>query len=226
MSKTDLGNTSGYTPVIDKIRDECGLIPAVVFGVIWRYCQMGGGACTASQPDIARRAGISVGNFRLHVKTLIDAEYITREEAQGIGVTYTDTGKANSPTPLNLSTLPSQIKQPTPLNLSNKESLLRDKEEREIGVFAVWLDKFYQLTGIAETSYDMHKAADAIKRMVDAGATIAHFEAAYIAVKDNYTIVSPASLLNPTINSMRKANSPSTPKNGKEKIERSSVLGL
>lgn len=168
MSKTELSNVDGYTPVIDKVRDECGIIPAVLFGVVWRFCQMDGGKCTASQSTIAERAGISNPSARMHLKTLVQKGYLTAETVAGIGITYEDTGKAGTPLkfnapPLNSSEPPVKIYQATPLKFNDKESLLRDSLRDNTNNAAALLSIWTAITGMI--FYPANKTEDIAERL-------------------------------------------------------------
>lgn len=95
MSKTILANVDGFTPAIDGIVEELGFLTAIVFGVIWRYCQMEDGVCNASQEKLANKIGIKRQTLARHAKSLVAAGYLESELKEGIGITYKDTGKAN-----------------------------------------------------------------------------------------------------------------------------------
>jgi predicted transcriptional regulator len=73
-----------------------------------------------------------------------------------------------------------------------------------VGEFGIWLDVFTEITNIPENHISPKKAADAVKQMVEAGATPDDMRSGYAEVKDNYTILGPWSLVNPTTNAMRK----------------------
>lgn len=146
-----------YTPVFDDVLDTVGTIPAVIYGVIWRFCQMDSGKCTASLERIASRAGISKGNLKVHIKKLVDTKYLESELSPGKGVTY-------RLTELNLSPHPAQIKPATELNLSHKETLLRDslRDSSELNLIPPdkadnWpiRDLATQITGLAPCSADI-----------------------------------------------------------------------
>lgn len=96
MSKTILATVDGFTPIIDTVVLDVGLMAAAVFGKVWRYCQMQDGVCKASQERIAEELGISRKTVNTHVNTLVDAGYLidTTPEALGIPHIYGDTGKA------------------------------------------------------------------------------------------------------------------------------------
>ncbi len=94
MSKTILTEVNGWTPVIDYIVDDLGLITANVFGMIWRYCQMKNGECTASQETIANRLKVTRQTVSSHAEKLCQSGYLEKITKTGIGVTYRDTGKA------------------------------------------------------------------------------------------------------------------------------------
>lgn len=211
---TDINQFGGSTPAPDVIRDDCGIMAAVVFGVVWRFCQMEDGVCRAGQSTIATRAGISNASARTHLKALVKAKYL-KSTRNGQGIIYEDTGLVAT-NALNSSADRAKNKRDIALNSSDKERILRKNIKKEdspsfvaepaTGEIGKWLDKFQEMTGIAETRYNTYKAVDAIRKMIDAGGTIKHFEDAYAAVKDNYTIVSPASLLTSTINTIRKSS--------------------
>lgn len=94
MSKTNIKDIN-WTPVIDSIVDKYGAVTALIFGVIWRYCQMKDGECRASQSTIAKRCGYSRQTAITHIKILVENGYITEKRTDTMGVNvYKDTGKA------------------------------------------------------------------------------------------------------------------------------------
>lgn len=95
MSKTVLTKVDGFTPIIDGIVSKYGYVAAMVFGVVWRYCQLKDNKCTASQETMASKIGIKRQTFNRNIKTLVENGYLIAETKDGIGVTYWDTGKAN-----------------------------------------------------------------------------------------------------------------------------------
>lgn len=87
----------GFTLVPDAIVHECGPMAALVWGVVWRYCQMSGGLCWASQSTIGRRLGLSREAVRRHLRRLVEAGYLddlTPDPLPGRPHTYADTGRA------------------------------------------------------------------------------------------------------------------------------------
>ena len=96
MSKTVLADVDGFTPVIDDVMKDTSLITAVVFGRVWRYCQMPNGVCQASLDKIAGGIGLSKQAVIKHLKILEGKKYI--EDAtpclRNRPHTYRDTGKA------------------------------------------------------------------------------------------------------------------------------------
>lgn len=90
-----LSEVKGFTPVIDVVVKDVGLIEAVVYGVVWRYCKREDGVCTASLETIGKQVGISSRTAVRHIKSLCDKGYI---EDMTPGVrnrphVYRDTGK-------------------------------------------------------------------------------------------------------------------------------------
>ncbi len=66
----------GFTPVIDALADEIGFVPAGVYGVIWRYCQMSAHNCHASQETIANRMNVDRKTVNRHIKPLLNRGYV------------------------------------------------------------------------------------------------------------------------------------------------------
>ena len=93
-NKTVLADVGGFTPAIDTIVDELGFMCAGVFGVIWRYCQMSDGKCTASQSRLAEKLGVNVRTIQRCAEKLVTAGYLRVIVKKGVGVEYYDTGKA------------------------------------------------------------------------------------------------------------------------------------
>ena len=96
MSKTVLMQVKGFTPLIDSVTKQCGVIVSAVFGQIWRYCQMDDDICKASHQRIADDLGIDRSTVMRHTETLVQAGYL---EDLDVDVTnrphrYRDTGKA------------------------------------------------------------------------------------------------------------------------------------
>jgi DNA-binding MarR family transcriptional regulator len=94
MSKF-LSEVKGFTPVIDVLAQELGLMCAVVYGVVWRYCQMENRVCTASLEKIAKRASISRSTAKRHIKELCKAGYLKdlTPDVRNHPHTYADAGK-------------------------------------------------------------------------------------------------------------------------------------
>lgn len=96
MSKTILANVDGFTPVIDSVVQDVGAVTALVFGKVWRYCQMADGICKASQERIADELGMSRATINTHFAKLCNAGYLrdTTPNLLGKPHEYADTGKA------------------------------------------------------------------------------------------------------------------------------------
>lgn len=85
----------GFTPIIDQLVEETGLVTAAVYGVVWRYCQMRDQVCTASLDKIAGRLGLSYRTVLRHIKVLCELGYI-EDRTPGVRNRphiYADTGK-------------------------------------------------------------------------------------------------------------------------------------
>jgi DNA-binding Lrp family transcriptional regulator len=96
MSRTILANVDGFTPVIDGLVEELGLMSAVVFGRVWRYCQMEDHVCRASLERIAASIGVDRATVMRHIKDLCDRGYLEdlTPDVRNRPHVYRDTGKA------------------------------------------------------------------------------------------------------------------------------------
>lgn len=70
------GVLRGFTPVMDALAQQYGLIGAAVFGKVWRYCQMSDGLCRASMQTIAAGLGIDRTTAHKHVDALVLDGYL------------------------------------------------------------------------------------------------------------------------------------------------------
>lgn len=96
MGKTILANVDGFTPIIDSLAQELGLITAAVFGRVWRYCQGEQGVCTASMERIAQELGLGRATVMRHIHILVENGYLKDLTPDLVkrSHTYADTGKA------------------------------------------------------------------------------------------------------------------------------------
>jgi DNA-binding transcriptional regulator YhcF (GntR family) len=93
--KGSLTEFEGFTPIIDAVVQEVGLMTAIVFGVIYRHCQMNKHVCNASQTTLAEKLGMRRETVNRHIAKLVKLGYIEEVETSGRTITYQDTGKAN-----------------------------------------------------------------------------------------------------------------------------------
>ncbi len=86
---------SGFTPVPDVIVRELGYVTALVWGRVWRYCQMSDGVCRASLEKISSSVGMSERTIIRHLEILCDGGYLydTTPELKNKPHIYADTGK-------------------------------------------------------------------------------------------------------------------------------------
>ena len=96
IKRTVLADVSGFTPVIDSIAREYGLIRSAVFGRMWRYCQMQDGVCRASMETISEDLGIDRATVLRHAQELVNDGYLedTTPDLRNRPHVYKDTGKA------------------------------------------------------------------------------------------------------------------------------------
>lgn len=69
---------SGYTPVPDVIAQDpdLGSVSALVWGLVWRFSKLEGGACYASQSTLAFYTGISRKTVTRHLQALCEKGYV------------------------------------------------------------------------------------------------------------------------------------------------------
>ena len=86
---------SGFTPVPDALVKEYGYMTALVWGRIWRFCQMSDGVCRAKLEKIADMIGVSERTIIRHSQILCDGGYLfdITPELRNKPHIYADTGK-------------------------------------------------------------------------------------------------------------------------------------
>jgi len=86
---------SGFTPAPDKLIELYGYVTALVWGRIWRYCQMKGGVCFASLGKIAEEIGMSERTIIRHVDPLVKDGFLKdmTPSLKNKPHIYADTGK-------------------------------------------------------------------------------------------------------------------------------------
>ena len=144
MSKTILANVDGWTPCIDSITQTIGAIASIVFGRMWRYCQLSNRVCSASIDKVADELGLSYNTVHTHVIKLVEAGYL---EDLDPGVRnrphrYADTGKASlsisvTAGPQNLGTNPPENGR-GPQNLMTRSSEIDDLGPQNLGMKRVF----------------------------------------------------------------------------------------
>jgi len=94
LSKTILTQLEGFTPVMDGMSAEVGVMATVVFGRIWRFCQMKDNTCWASQSTISELLGIDEDTVSKSEKKLVENGYLEEIKRPGQTSVFKDTGKA------------------------------------------------------------------------------------------------------------------------------------
>jgi transposase len=139
MSKTVLANVDGWTPCIDSITQELGIMVSVVFGRVWRYCQGERGVCNASLEKIATELNVSYNTVRTHINTLVEHGYLAdlTPTLRNHPHTYADTGKAGlvlsiTAAPQKLrSDSSSEFEECAPQNLAMKKEVKKVIKKEE-----------------------------------------------------------------------------------------------
>ena len=96
MSKTVLAQVDGFTPIIDSVAADVGIIGAAIFGRMWRYCQMENGVCHAALGTIASELHLSIRTVIRYSDLLVERGYLKdmTPDLRNEPHTYADTGKA------------------------------------------------------------------------------------------------------------------------------------
>lgn len=68
---------SGFTPILDTMVQQYGLITAGIYGIVWRYAQMENSICNASLEKIGKRLDVSGKTAERHIKKLCSDGYLT-----------------------------------------------------------------------------------------------------------------------------------------------------
>lgn len=86
---------SGFTPAPDALIKEYGYMTALVWGRIWRYCQMSDGVCRASLETIAAGVGMSDRTIMRHIDPLVKDGYLIDKtpDLKNKPHIYADSGK-------------------------------------------------------------------------------------------------------------------------------------
>jgi len=131
MSKTILSRVNGWTPVINSIVKEVNLMSAVVFGRIWRFCQMEDGVCRAALEKIAEEIGVDRATVMRHAKELCKAGYLKdlTPDLRNRPHVYADTGKASLEISITVAESNSTLQKVIP---TVAESKLNKDSKKEI----------------------------------------------------------------------------------------------
>ncbi|MBN2257977.1 MAG: helix-turn-helix domain-containing protein [Anaerolineaceae bacterium] len=65
-----------FTPYFDRLAPEIGQVPTLVFGAIWRYCQMSDNVCKATLQTLANRLSVNRLTIIRAIRVLVTAGLI------------------------------------------------------------------------------------------------------------------------------------------------------
>lgn len=90
-----VATVSGVTPAPDALITEYGFVTALVWGRVWRYCQMFDGVCRAAMDTIAGELGMASKTIARHVDLLCKDGYLLdlTPDLRNKPHIYADTGK-------------------------------------------------------------------------------------------------------------------------------------
>ncbi|MCC7117842.1 MAG: helix-turn-helix domain-containing protein [Anaerolineales bacterium] len=86
---------SGFTPAPDVLIQKFGHVTALVWGRVWRFCQMADGVCRAKLENMASSLGMSERTLIRHLDNLCSHGYLTdlTPDIRNKPHIYADTGK-------------------------------------------------------------------------------------------------------------------------------------
>ena len=95
MSSNILTEVDGWTPLIDELTKELGLVTSAVYGRMWRFCRGERRVCDASLETIATDLHLDKATVMRHAKKLCDEGYMMdlTPNLRNSPHTYADTGK-------------------------------------------------------------------------------------------------------------------------------------
>lgn len=184
MSKTVLSKVKGFTPVMDVVvKATNSYMAALVFGRIWRYCQMEDGVCRASLKTIAKGINMSRTSIMNYAKLLVEQGFLEdlTPELRNKPHIYRDTGKASLEIEIsagedNVKLVDSCVNLvDSCVNVAHlKKDINKDNEETYSGVvFKLFSNNIHPLTPmVAENlkyaleDYEEQWVIDAIKQAV------------------------------------------------------------
>jgi hypothetical protein len=123
---------SGFTPAPDVLIKSYGYMTALVWGKVWRYCQMSDGVCRAALDRISEELGMSYNTILRHIKPLCDDGYLydSTPELKNKPHIYSDTGKIRIRVSVEAQVYsPTKREQNVPL--SHKERVTLPERESE-----------------------------------------------------------------------------------------------
>ena len=95
MDRQIEGTASGFTPAPDILIEQFGHTTALIWGKVWRYCQMEDGVCSAAIQRLAKELQLTEKTIAKHISTLEENGYIldTTPDTRNAPHVYIDTGK-------------------------------------------------------------------------------------------------------------------------------------
>lgn len=143
--KTFPADASGFVPAPDILIEEYskiegyGYVTALVWGKVWRYCQMKDGVCTASLKRLGDELGMSEKTIQRHVHQLVKDGYLEdiTPNLRNKPHVYRDTGKLKIKVSVSVEAGTSHPKG----------------KKRYIGLAPDGIGKQYEVDGTVVTSY-------------------------------------------------------------------------
>jgi hypothetical protein len=141
---------SGFTPAPDFLIKKYGFVTALVWGRIWRYCQMRDGICRAKIETIAAELGMSDRTIFRHVDPLVADGYLkdVTPDLKNRPHIYADTGKIRIRISVEATMTESQgtmtESQSHPDRESDEESIKKESKKKDMVDFILENEKSIQ----------------------------------------------------------------------------------
>lgn len=166
--------TSGFTPCPDALIEKYSHTTALIWGKIWRYCQMPEDVCRAAIERIAKELGLSANTIAKHISLLEEGKYIkdTTPTIRNKPHIYVDTGKLRLKISLAMTEIGTQKLSSRYSKTEHEESTTRGDIQKNI--FALYEGNIGILTPliadtleVAEKDYPPAWIEDVIKLAVE-----------------------------------------------------------
>lgn len=172
MSKQVEATVSKFTPCPDVLVEKYSHTTALVWGKIWRYCQMKDEKCHAAIERLAKELNLSDVTIEKHIKLLEDGKYVKdlTPDLRNKPHEYIDTGKLR----LRINIFMDEDESTTKKFGSDYQKTWHEESTTTDSLFSVYENNIGPITTVtadlltdAEKTYPLQWILDAIKLAVE-----------------------------------------------------------